>query len=155
VSATATAICVKPSNVNFGVNCARMHLAHSQSTGTSTSARDQKLRRPQISGSNVQNNSSFRYKDAVTSFFRSGQVRSGQVRCSRRLNFQYLKSALKQLGGTVLQLCAKCILARVNCQQTTSTLRLRISELVKRNTTYTAQQREANNKKKCFFVFFF
>jgi hypothetical protein len=32
-----------------------------------------------ISGSNVQNNS-FRYKDAVTSFFRSGQVRSGQVR---------------------------------------------------------------------------
>jgi hypothetical protein len=32
-----------------------------------------------ISGSNVQNNS-FQYKDAVTSFFRSGQVRSGQVR---------------------------------------------------------------------------
>jgi lipopolysaccharide export LptBFGC system permease protein LptF len=31
-----------------------------------------------ISGSNVQNNS-FRYKEAVTSFFRSGQVRSGVV----------------------------------------------------------------------------
>jgi hypothetical protein len=32
-----------------------------------------------LSGSNVQNNSYFRYKDAVTSFFRSGQVRSGVV----------------------------------------------------------------------------
>jgi hypothetical protein len=58
---------------------ARMHLAHSQSIGIAAPARDQKLRRPQISGSNAQNNSSFRYKDAVTSFFRSGQVRSGVV----------------------------------------------------------------------------
>jgi hypothetical protein len=57
---------------------ARMHLAHSQSIGIAAPVRDQKLRRPQISGSNAQNNSSFRYKDAVTSF--SGQVRSGQVR---------------------------------------------------------------------------
>jgi hypothetical protein len=63
-------------------------------TGTAAPARDQKLRRPQILGSNVQNNSSFRYKDAVTSFFRSRQVR-----CSRRFNFQYLKSALKELGA--------------------------------------------------------
>jgi hypothetical protein len=38
-----------------------------------------------MSGSNVQNNSYCRYKDAVTSFFRSGQVR-----CSRRFNFQYV-----------------------------------------------------------------
>jgi hypothetical protein len=51
-----------------------MHLAHSQSTGTAAPACDQKLRRPQISGSNVQNNSSFRYKNAVTSFVRSGVV---------------------------------------------------------------------------------
>jgi hypothetical protein len=72
---------------------ARMHLARSQSTGTAAPARDQ------ILGSNVQNNSSFRYKDAVTSFFRSRQVRSGQVMCSRRFNFQYLKSALKELGA--------------------------------------------------------
>jgi hypothetical protein len=71
-----------------------MHLARSQSTGTAAPARDQKLRRPQISGSNVQNNSSFRYKDAVTSFFRSGQVR-----CSRHFNFQYLKFALKELAA--------------------------------------------------------
>jgi hypothetical protein len=71
-----------------------MHLARSQSTGTAAPARDQKLWRPQISGSNVQNNSSFRYKDAVTSFFRSGQVR-----CSRRFNFQYLKYALNAFGG--------------------------------------------------------
>jgi hypothetical protein len=73
-----------------------MHLAHRQSIVTTAPARDQKLRRPQISGSNgkLQNNSSFRYKDAVTSFFRSGQVR-----CSRRFNFQYLKSALEQLGA--------------------------------------------------------
>jgi hypothetical protein len=56
-----------------------MHLAHSQSTGTAAPARDQKLRQPQISGSNVPNNSCFRYKDAVTLFFRSGQVTSGQV----------------------------------------------------------------------------
>jgi hypothetical protein len=55
-------------------SAASMHLAHSQSTGTAAPARNQKLRRPQILGSNVQNNSSFRYKDAVTSFFRSGQV---------------------------------------------------------------------------------
>jgi hypothetical protein len=40
---------------------------------------DQVLQRPQISGSNVQNNSYFRYKDAVASFFRSGEVRSGVV----------------------------------------------------------------------------
>jgi hypothetical protein len=59
-----------------------LHLAHSQSIGTAAPARDQKLRRPQISGLNAQNNNSFRYKDAVTSFFRSGQVR-----CSRRFNF--------------------------------------------------------------------
>jgi hypothetical protein len=71
-----------------------MHLARSQSTGTAAPARDQKLWRPQISDSNVQNNSSFRYKDAVTSFFRSGQVRY-----SRRFNFQYLKSALKELAA--------------------------------------------------------
>jgi hypothetical protein len=71
-----------------------MHLARSQSTGAAARARDQKLWRPQISGSNVQNNSSFRYKDAVTSFFRSGQVR-----CSRRFNFQYLKYALKELAA--------------------------------------------------------
>jgi hypothetical protein len=71
-----------------------MHLARSQSTGTAAPARDQKLWRRQISGSNVQNNSSFRYKDAVTSFFRSGQVR-----CSRRFNFQYLKYALKELAA--------------------------------------------------------
>jgi hypothetical protein len=57
-----------------------MHLARSQSTGAAARARDQKLWRPQISGSNVQNNSSFRYKDAVTLFFRSGHVRSGQVK---------------------------------------------------------------------------
>jgi hypothetical protein len=57
-----------------GSSMARMHLPHSQSTGTTTGtaapARDQKLQR---SGA-VQNNISFRYKDAVTSFFRSGQV---------------------------------------------------------------------------------
>jgi hypothetical protein len=40
---------------------ARMHLARSQSTGTAALTREQ-------------NNSSFRYKDAVTLFFRSGQV---------------------------------------------------------------------------------
>jgi hypothetical protein len=41
-------------------NTGSLHLAHSQSIGTAAPARDQKLRRPQISGSNEQNNNSFR-----------------------------------------------------------------------------------------------
>jgi hypothetical protein len=78
---------------------ARMHLARSQSTGTAAPARDQKLRRPQISGSNVQNSKIIVLFDIRTlSHHFSGQVTSGQVRCSRRFNFQYLKSALKELG---------------------------------------------------------
>jgi hypothetical protein len=78
---------------------ARMHLARSQSTGTAAPARDQKLRRPQIPGSNVQNSKIIVLFDIRTlSHHFSGQVTSGQVRCSRRFNFQYLKSALKELG---------------------------------------------------------
>jgi hypothetical protein len=56
-------------------NTGSLHLAHSQSIGTAAPARDQKLRRPQISGSNAQSNSSFR----TLSHHFSGQVRSGVV----------------------------------------------------------------------------
>jgi hypothetical protein len=78
---------------------ARKHLARSQSTGTATPARHQKLRRPQISGSDEQNSKIIVLFDIRTlSHHFSGQVTSGQVRCSRCFNFQYLKSALKELG---------------------------------------------------------
>jgi hypothetical protein len=70
---------------------ARMHLAHRQSTGTAAPARDQKLRR---SGA-VQNCKIIVLFDMRT----LSHHFSGQVRCSRRFNFQYLKSALEQLGA--------------------------------------------------------